>query len=129
MKTVTEIGAGRRIEPTCAALGLSRATYYRSLQPPKPVLPRTSHRALSDVERGVVLETLHEPRFADLAPAQVHAALLDEQTYLCSQRTMYRILDANQEVKERRNQVRHPNYAAPQLLATRPNELWSWDIT
>lgn len=129
MKTITVVGADRRIEPTCAALGLPRATYYRHLQPPRSSVARISHRALSGLERGVVLDTLHEPRFVDLAPAQVHAALLDEETYLCSERTMYRILDANQEVKERRNQVRHPNYAAPQLLATRPNEIWSWDIT
>jgi putative transposase len=72
---------------------------------------------------------LHEPRFVDLAPAEVYATLLDEGLYLCSERTMYRVLAANQEVRERRNQLRHPPYAAPELLARRPNELWSWDIT
>src|SRR5207249_3424047 len=72
---------------------------------------------------------LHEPRFVDLAPAQVYAQLLDEDRYLCSERTMYRVLEENREVRERRNQLRHPNYAAPQLLATGPNQLWSWDIT
>lgn len=76
-----------------------------------------------------MLEILHETRFVDLAPAQVYASLLDEGRYLCSERTMYRILEANQEVRERRDQLRHPNYAAPQLLATAPNQLWSWDIT
>jgi putative transposase len=76
-----------------------------------------------------VLDTLDEPRFADLAPAQVYATMLDEGRYLCSERTMYRILQANQETRERRDQLRHPRYAAPELLATRPNELWSWDIT
>jgi putative transposase len=76
-----------------------------------------------------VLETLHEPRFVDLAPAQVWASLLDEGQYLCSVRTMHRILAENAESKERRNQLRHPSYQAPQLLATQPNELWSWDIT
>jgi putative transposase len=75
------------------------------------------------------LDILHEPRFVDLAPAQVYAGLLDEGRYVCSQRTMYRILEAHQEVRERRDQLRHPSYAAPQLLATRPNQLWSWDIT
>ncbi len=65
----------------------------------------------------------------DHAPAQVHATLLDEGTYLCSPRTMYRILDSAQEVKERRDQVRRPHYAKPELLATRPNQVWSWDIT
>ena len=72
---------------------------------------------------------LHGPRFIDAAPAQVWATLLDEDRYLCSERTMYRILEESQEVRERRDQLRHPKYAAPQLLATKPNELWSWDIT
>jgi len=72
---------------------------------------------------------LHEPRFADQAPAQIVATLLDEGRHSASERTMYRILDENKEVRERRNQLKHPNYAAPQLMCTRPNELWSWDIT
>ena len=72
---------------------------------------------------------MHEPRFVDLAPAEVNATLLDEGRYLCSERTMYRLLAENHEVRERRNQLRHPQYAAPELLARRPNELWSWDIT
>jgi putative transposase len=76
-----------------------------------------------------VLEILHEPRFLDLAPAQVFAQLLDEDRFLCSERTMYRILAENQEVRERRDQLRHPHYAAPELLATAPNQVWSWDIT
>jgi putative transposase len=76
-----------------------------------------------------VLAVLHEPRFVDLAPAEVYATLLDAGQYLCSERTMYRVLAAHQEVRERRQQLRHPRYAAPELLARRPNELWSWDIT
>jgi len=76
-----------------------------------------------------VLAALHEPRFVDLAPAEVYATLLDEGRYLCSERTMYRVLAEHQEVGERRNQLRHPHYAAPELLARQPNELWSWDIT
>jgi putative transposase len=72
---------------------------------------------------------LHEPRFADLAPAEVYAALLDEGRYLCSERTMYRVLAENSEVRERRDQLRHPRYSPPELLATAPNQLWSWDIT
>jgi putative transposase len=72
---------------------------------------------------------LHEPRFVDLAPAEVYATLLDEGAYLCSERTMYRLLAGHAEVRERRDQLRHPIYAAPELLARRPNELWSWDIT
>jgi putative transposase len=86
-------------------------------------------RKLPPAERQAVLDVLHEPRFADLAPAEVQATLLDEERYLCSVRTMYRVLDENQEVRERRDQLRHPGYTAPELLATRPNELWSWDIT
>jgi putative transposase len=76
-----------------------------------------------------VLDVLHEPRFMDLAPAEVYATLLDGGQYLCSERTMYRLLAASHEVRERRDQLRHPCYAAPELLARRPNELWSWDIT
>jgi putative transposase len=76
-----------------------------------------------------VLDVLHEPRFVDQAPGEVYATLLDEERYLCSERTMYRILEANEEVRERRNQLRHPSYARPELMATAPNELWSWDIT
>jgi putative transposase len=80
-------------------------------------------------ERVAVLHTLHEPQFVDLAPAEVYATLLDEGRYLCSERTMYRLLATHDEVRERRNQLRHPRYAAPELLGCRPNELWSWDIT
>ena len=80
-------------------------------------------------ERGVVLALLHEPRFVDQAPAEVYATLLDDGQYLCSERTMYRLLAAHAEVRERRDQLRHPAYAAPELLARHPNELWSWDIT
>jgi putative transposase len=88
-----------------------------------------SPRALGDDERALVLEQLHSPRFADLAVPQVHATLLDEGTYLCSPRTMYRILDAAGGVRERRAQLSHPNYARPELLASVPNQVWSWDIT
>jgi putative transposase len=76
-----------------------------------------------------VLDVLHEPRFADQAPAEIYARLLDENRYLCSERTMYRILAANAEVRERRDQLRHPAYKKPELLATAPNQVWSWDIT
>ena len=95
----------------------------------EPRRRRTPPRALSEVERAKVLEVLHSERFADTAPAEVVATLLDEATYLCSERTMYRLLEQNGEVRERRDQLRHPAYARPELLATRPNELWSWDTT
>lgn len=129
MSKVQEIAPKLGVAPTCAALGLPRATYYRGLGPKSEPLPRRSPRALAPEEKASVLAVLHEPRFVDLAPAEVYAGLLDEQRYLCSERTMYRILAENAEVRERRNQLRHPAYAVPELLATRPNELWSWDIT
>jgi len=107
--------------PACDALGLSRASVYRQRQPAEPLAARPSPpRALAPRERQVVLDTLHAERFLDQAPAQIHATPLDEGTYLCSPRTMYRILDDAQEVKERRNQVRRPAYVKPELLATQP---------
>jgi putative transposase len=122
MATVTEIGTRLGIASTCAALALPRATYYRWRRPPSvPPTRPLSPRALSDTERAAVLSVLHEPRFVDLAPAEVYATLLDEGRYLCSERTMYRLLAAHQEVRERRNQLRHPRYAAPELLARRPD--------
>ena len=98
-----------------------------SLPSPRP--KRRSPRALPEVERARVLAALNEERFANLAPAEVYATLLDEGRHLCSIRTMYRILVENQQVRERRNQLRHPAYVAPELLAKKPNQLWSWDIT
>lgn len=128
--TVTDLAPRLGVAPTCTALEVPRASYYRSLSPrPEPKGRPTPARALPAEERQAVLDALHEPRFADLAPAQVYATLLDEDRYLCSERTFYRVLAENAEVRERRDQLRHPHYAAPELLATRPNELWSWDIT
>jgi len=131
MATVKEVGPRLGVAPTCAALGVSTASYYRrcKLQPAAGASRPSPPRTLPAAERTVGLDILHEPRFVDLAPAQVYAGLLDEGRYVCSERTMYRILEANQEVRERRDQLRHPSYAAPQLLATAPNQLWSWDIT
>jgi len=127
---VREVGPRLGVAPTCAALGVATASYYRRLKPQPAAPPRpTPARALGASERAAVLEVLHEPRFVDLAPVQVYAHLLDEGRYLCAPRTMYRLLAACQEVRERRDQLRHPRYAAPQLLAMRPNEVWSWDIT
>lgn len=122
----------------CTALGLPRATFYRlrgavshentgSRSETRP--PRTSPRALSAPERAQVLDLLHAPEHVDLAVPQVWARTLDQGRYLCSMRTMYRILDAAGEVRERRDQVRRPSYVRPELLATGPNQVWSWDIT
>jgi putative transposase len=129
METIALHGPRLGVGDLCDALAVPRATYYRRLEE-KPTARRpTPARALSSVELQQVLDVLHEPRFVDLAPAQVHAQLLDEGRYVCSERTMYRILAASGEVKERRNQLRHPAYAKPELLATAPNHVWSWDIT
>ncbi len=115
----------------CVALSVARATYYRRRAPIFGPRQRKASppRTLPADERRAVLDVLHEPRFADVVPAEVHATLLDEQRYLCSVRTMHRILAENGEVRERRDQLVHPSYAKPELLATGPNQLWSWDIT
>jgi putative transposase len=117
----------------CLALGVARTRVYRYWKRKEnPVTPKESHkpeRSLSEAEKKQVLEVLHSQRFLDIAPQEVYATLLDEGIYLCSIRTMYRLLEENKEVRERRNQARHIEYAKPELLATRPNELWSWDIT
>jgi putative transposase len=131
--TVEELTPIIGTRPACRALGAAPATIYRRRRPPGPRPPRrrpTSDRALSEREREAVLEVLHCERFVDCAPEQVYATLLDEGTYLCSVRTMYRLLAARHGgVRERRNQLTHPGYAKPELLAERPNELWSWDIS
>jgi putative transposase len=116
----------------CRSLGVARASVYRRRRPkaPGPAAPRPRPpRALSDQERQQVLDVLHSEPFLDKAPAEVYAALLDQGTYLCSIRSMYRILAEAHEVRERRNQLRHPTYQKPQLVASGPNQVWSWDIT
>jgi putative transposase len=122
---VEEQGARLGIAPTCAALGLARATFYRRRRPAAgstaPRVRRAPRQALVATEREAVLALLHEERFGDLAPAQVWAQVLDAgQVPPCSIRTMYRVLAANAEVRERRNQLRHPAYKTPELLATGP---------
>jgi putative transposase len=118
----------------CVALGRSRATYYRrhrqSPAPPRPNRQRSRQpRALSSAERAQVLGVLHDERFVDQAPASVYANLLDEGRYLCSVPTMYRLLRAEGEVRERRRQATHPATVKPELVACGPNQVWSWDIT
>ena len=119
------------IAPACRALGVSRARFYRHRRPsPGHRQPRkTPARALDEHERERVLDVLASPRFVDRSPAEVVATLLDEGQYLCSERTMYRILAAGQPVRERRNQLTHPRCTRPELVATTPNQTWSWDIT
>jgi putative transposase len=129
----TQLSAEVGCAAACRALDLPRASFYRARAPrpessvgtprPKPA------RALSDAERQTALDLLHSERFVDQAPHQVHAALLDEGLYVCSPRTMYRLLDEHAEVRERRDQLRHPAYQKPELLATQTNQVWTWDIT
>lgn len=125
-------------QAACNALGVVRSSFYR--QRPKPagalpitVLPGSSRpapaRALSSAERATVLGYLHEERFRDRSPAAIYATLLDEGVYPCSIRTFYRILESEGQNRERRNQLIHPPYQKPELLANAPNQLWSWDIT
>ncbi len=117
----------------CRALAVARASVYRFFRrkdkPYDPTEPVKPERSLTEDERRHVLDTLNSERFVDMPATEVYATLLDEGTYLCSIRTMYRILEEKDQVRERHNQARHANYAKPELLATRPNELWSWDIT
>jgi putative transposase len=130
MTSSAQLGWDVGVSAACQALGVPRSSFYRARQPKQEPKPRPApQRALSQEEKAQVRETLNGERFQDSSPRQVYATLLDESTYLCSWRTMYRILDAYQEVRERRNQLRHPVYSRPELLATGPNQLWSWDIT
>ncbi len=131
MAAVIEHAPRLGIDAVCNAFDVARATYFRKRAPvlgPHRKRP-TPARKLAPAERQAVLDVLHEPRFIDLAPAEVHSTLLAEGQYLCSVRTMHRILHENSEAKERRDLARHPSYERPELMATGPNQLWSWDIT
>jgi len=133
-ETIEELTPLIGTRPACRALGASVATTYRRRQPPAPPRPPrprpTPERALTQPERTEVLEVLASERFVDVSPEETWATLLDDGTYLCSTRTMYRILAAEYgAVRDRRNQLTHPPYVAPELLAEQPNELWSWDIS
>jgi len=132
MSAVAELAPEVGIVAACEALAVPRATYYRHIAPPAPVAkaaPRPSPRALSAQERQTILDVFHSERFMDASVREVHATLLEEGTYLGSVRTMYRVLDAAGEVRERRAQRTHPVYTKPELLATAANQVWSWDIT
>ena len=136
---VTELAHLLGVTDACTTLGVPRSSYYRALQPTPtrradsglPGLPSRRHpaRSLSEAERTHIRELLNSERFADCAPRTVWATLLDDQQYHCSWRTMYRILAEADQVRERRDQIRRTGYSAPELLATAPNQLWSWDIT
>jgi putative transposase len=134
MMVAQELSARVGIETACETLGINRATFYRHRKPaalslavmncrPRPPL------SLMDSERQTVLGVLRSERFADQSPKTTYNILLDEGIHLCSVRTMYRILAEEDEVRERRRQLRHPQYKKPELVATAPNQVWSWDIT
>ena len=131
MSAVTTLAVNVGTSASCQALGIPRASYYRNR--PKNAAVATSRpapvRALCPAEREAILARLHEQRFQDRSPAAVYATLLDEGEYHCSIRTMYRLLEQRGESRERRDQLMHPPYQKPELLATTPNQLWSWDIT
>ena len=134
MNFVEQLAEDVGTKAACAALDVPRATIYRrraARQAPctLPRARRASKRALTQDERREVIAELDAKHHADLAVPQVYAQLLDQGRYLCSARTMYRILQEQHGVRERRDQLRHPNYKKPELLATGPNQVWSWDIT
>ncbi len=134
IETTEQLAQEISVKRACQVLGVPRSSLYRVRQrkidtTPSAIVHRPSPRALSRAEKETVRDMLNSSRFQDQPPREVYASLLDEGQYLCSWRTMYRILEEHQEVRERRNQLRHPHYAKPELLATGPNQLWSWDIT
>ncbi len=138
MSAAEELAQSTGVTTACQVLNVPRSSLYRArhVHPkmPAPTIqrPKVRHkwsRALSDTEKETIRNVLTSERFQDQSPREVYATLLDEGEYLCHWRTMYRILEEHDEVRERRNLLRHPAYAKPELLATSPNQLWSWDIT
>lgn len=126
------VDKGHTVLSACDSLSLSRATYYRDVnsRPSPASAPRSVHpSSLTLVEQQQVIAELNSDRFSDIAVSQVHATLLDEGRYLCSKSTMYRLLNANEMLKERRRLTPRTHYPRPELLATGPNQVWSWDIT
>jgi len=132
IQLVEEISPETGKKAACDALGVARATFYRRAanKRPAPKVRPAPPLSMSAEERQAVLDVLHSDRFCDDAPHQIYAKLLDEGVYLCSIRTMYRLLAAAHGcVRERRKHVQRPHYVKPELLATEPNQVWSWDIT
>jgi len=126
IQTAERLAEAQGVAAACTALGVPRSSLYRERlpatvveTPAEPPVRPAPPRALSPMEQEQVREVLNSERFQDLAPREVYAQLLDDEQYLCSWRTMYRILEQHDEVRERRNQLRHPVYAKPELLATR----------
>ena len=127
-----DLEAATSTSRACELLGASRATRYRHQRPPMfgPPAPRPAPpNRLSEQERQSILAVLRSEEYCDLAPAQVWARLLDDGIYLCSISTMYRLLALVGENRELRRQRTHPAKKKPELIARKPNEVWSWDIT
>jgi putative transposase len=129
MNAVAVLGNEIGILKACSALAVPRANFYRWKVPKERGIRPSPALALSPKERETALSLLHEERFIDKAPREIYATLLDEHRYICSVRTLYRILAKEGEIKERRNQLVRPHYEKPELLATAANQVWSWDIT
>ena len=130
IQAVNELASDIGLKSACRELNVNRGSVYRhraKLGKPAPPRSHVHIRARNCSERAGVLSALNSQRFVDRSPASVYAVLLEENQYLCSVRTMYRLLGEANAVRERRAQRRHPIYQAPQLLATRHNEVWSWD--
>ncbi len=130
-KLAIEASAKYGINESCKAFGVSRAALYRqrNLKPQTRKADKNSYRRLTPMEEKAVLNLLTSERFMDESVPEIYASMLDEGSYLCSQRTMYRVLERHQAVRERRDQCHHPEYKRPELLAIGPNQVWSWDIT
>ena len=138
MAAIEQLSQAMAVADACSGLGFPRSSYYRLRSSALPLhastaekrtVRRVSDRTLAPVEREAIRAILNSERFMDCTPYMIYATLLDEGTYLCSVSTMYRILQEYGEVRDRRDQRKLPVYKKPELLATRPNELWSWDIS
>jgi putative transposase len=122
------------IDMLCSAMSIPRATYYRHLEDKNSTQnesrpSNTPINALNHLEKQYVLDLLHSEHFVDKTPYDVYYELMDKGNYYCSPRTMYRILAEHGETADRRLQRNHRDAVKPELIATRPNEVWSWDIT
>src|SRR5690606_41105224 len=131
MQAAKQLAQHVGVARACEALNVPWTSYYATYhpRPPKTKPRRPSPRKLTPEEERHVLAVLNSPRIMDMSPREIYATLLDEGIYLWSVSTMYRILRAHNQVRERRNQRIHPPYTKPRLVATRPNQVWTWDIT
>lgn len=131
MSAITGLASrGASVKRACQALNCNRASYYRAIRVKRPSAPRPpAPRSLTPQQRDEVRQILTCPRFVDASPRSIVQTLIDEGVYVCSWRTMFRELKKDGSARERRNQTTHPAYAKPELLATAPNQVWSWDIT